>query len=175
MFGCYDIEDIKQEAWLICIDGLNSYNGSHPLENFLIVHLRNRLINFRRNKYRRHTPPCVSCPFYDPKKDRSTSGCTAFAVQTECDKYADWLKKNQSKQSLMTTVTGTPDRAYEDTVQHAAQYTELREKILASVPVTMRSDLLKMLDGVPVSKAKQEAIREAVRDKLGLSLDDNDS
>lgn len=50
-FRDYDVEDIKQEAFIICIDGLDRYDSSRPLENFLSVHLSNRLKNFIRDNY----------------------------------------------------------------------------------------------------------------------------
>jgi len=48
-FGSYDINDIKQESFLICIDALDRYDQKRPLENFLAVNLSNRLKNFVRD------------------------------------------------------------------------------------------------------------------------------
>ena len=45
-FYGYDSDDIKQEAFIICMDALNRYDSKRPLENFLAVHLSNRLKNF---------------------------------------------------------------------------------------------------------------------------------
>jgi len=50
-FNGYDVEDIKQESFLICMDALNRYDQKRPLENFLSVHLSNRLKNFVRDNY----------------------------------------------------------------------------------------------------------------------------
>lgn len=50
-FKGYDVEDIKQEAFMICMDALNRYDSQRPLENFLSVHLSNRLKNFVRDNY----------------------------------------------------------------------------------------------------------------------------
>lgn len=47
-FGSYTEEDIQQEAYIECLSALERYDGVRPLENFLSVHLRNRLFNFRR-------------------------------------------------------------------------------------------------------------------------------
>lgn len=50
-FG-YEVDDIKQESYLICRDGLLRYNsGEGPLENFLSVHLPYRLINLIRKMH----------------------------------------------------------------------------------------------------------------------------
>jgi len=50
-FKDYEVEDIRQEAFIICMDGLDRYDQSRPLENFLSVHLSNRLKNFIRDNY----------------------------------------------------------------------------------------------------------------------------
>ena len=42
-FSGYDVNDIKQEAFIICLDALNRYDQKRPLENFLAVNLSNRL------------------------------------------------------------------------------------------------------------------------------------
>lgn len=50
-FNGYDVDDIKQEAFIICMDALDRYDNKRPLENFLSVHLSNRLKNFVRDNY----------------------------------------------------------------------------------------------------------------------------
>jgi DNA-directed RNA polymerase specialized sigma24 family protein len=50
-FNTYDVDDIKQEAFIICMDALERYDNKRPLENFLSVHLSNRLKNFVRDNY----------------------------------------------------------------------------------------------------------------------------
>jgi DNA-directed RNA polymerase specialized sigma24 family protein len=50
-FPGYTIEDIKQEAFIICEDALNRYDGKRRLENFLAVNLSNRLKNFIRDNF----------------------------------------------------------------------------------------------------------------------------
>jgi RNA polymerase sigma factor (sigma-70 family) len=50
-FNGYDVDDIKQESFLICMDALKRYDQNRPLENFLAVHLSNRLKNFVRDNH----------------------------------------------------------------------------------------------------------------------------
>lgn len=50
-FHGYDVDDIKQEAFIICMDALDRYDELRPLENFLSVNLSNRLKNFVRDNY----------------------------------------------------------------------------------------------------------------------------
>ena len=45
------VDDIKQEAFIICIEALNRYEEGRPLENFLSVNLSNRLKTFMRDNY----------------------------------------------------------------------------------------------------------------------------
>jgi RNA polymerase sigma factor (sigma-70 family) len=51
IFHGYEFDDIKQEAFIICMDAMDRYDPSRPLENFLSVHLSNRLKNFVRDNY----------------------------------------------------------------------------------------------------------------------------
>ena len=48
-FYGYDASDIKQEAFIICAEALNRYDGIRPLENFLSINLSNRLKTFVRD------------------------------------------------------------------------------------------------------------------------------
>lgn len=50
-FNGYDVDDIKQEAFIICMDAMDRYDQCRPLENFLSVNLSNRLKNFVRDNY----------------------------------------------------------------------------------------------------------------------------
>lgn len=49
----YEPDDIQQECFLMALDALERYDEEQPLENFLSIHLRNRVINFRRDFYLR--------------------------------------------------------------------------------------------------------------------------
>jgi len=51
IFHGYELDDIKQEAFIICMDAMDRYDQTRPLENFLSVHLSNRLKNFVRDNY----------------------------------------------------------------------------------------------------------------------------
>ena len=54
-FGYFEADDIRQEAKIIAMDALDRYEEGRPLENFLAVHVKNRLNNFKRDKYYRQT------------------------------------------------------------------------------------------------------------------------
>lgn len=50
-FYGYSVDDVKQEAFIICVDGLERYEEGYPLENFLSSHLSNRLKNVIRDNH----------------------------------------------------------------------------------------------------------------------------
>lgn len=50
-FAYYKPEDIYNESFILAMDGLTRYTGQAPLENFLSVHISNRLKNLVRKYY----------------------------------------------------------------------------------------------------------------------------
>lgn len=52
-FGFYDLEDIVQEAIILGVDALSRWDKKRPLENFIHIHIRNRLNTLKRDKYYR--------------------------------------------------------------------------------------------------------------------------
>lgn len=52
-FPNFDEDDIEQEAFIIGMEAMERYDSSRPLENFLAVHIKNRLKNFKRDNYYR--------------------------------------------------------------------------------------------------------------------------
>ena len=53
VFASYEAEDIEQEAFLMGVEGLERYDSTKPLENFMYAHINNRLKNFKRDNYYR--------------------------------------------------------------------------------------------------------------------------
>ena len=62
VFGCYEHEDISQQAIIAGIKLLDKYDGVRPLENFLRVSMKRAMCNFKRDKYVRLNKPCLNCP-----------------------------------------------------------------------------------------------------------------
>jgi DNA-directed RNA polymerase specialized sigma24 family protein len=50
-FYGYEVSDIKQESWIICMKALDRYDGIRPLENFLSRNLANRLKTLIRDNH----------------------------------------------------------------------------------------------------------------------------
>jgi hypothetical protein len=100
-FGYHDVEDMKQQAAIFALEGLEKYDHTRPLENFLWTHVRNRLFNYKRNNYQRPDKPCLTCPLYDPQNKVSTSQCSKYSDKQSCDLYKSWLSRNNSKKNIM--------------------------------------------------------------------------
>ncbi|NDB59324.1 sigma-70 family RNA polymerase sigma factor [bacterium] len=108
-FSGYDVDDIKQEAFIICMDALDRYDNKRPLENFLSVHLSNRLKNFIRDNFytkdeedkkRVLKPKSLSSEDYIPSNysNDSDTSIDAKNIQSILDKHlppsyrSDYLK-----------------------------------------------------------------------------------
>lgn len=97
-FGYHEIEDMKQQAAVFAIEALDKYDHKRPLANFLWVHVRNRLFNFKRDNYKRPDVPCVSCPLRDMAYD---SCCSKYSNKFDCELYNKWHMRNEKKKDLM--------------------------------------------------------------------------
>ena len=95
-------EDIEQECFILGWQGLKKYNGEHPLEHFLYVHIRNRFLNLIRNKVRRKDPPCYTChaAHLEPELFKPDHQSNQF-----CKKYLVWMERNNTKSLLMHTLS----------------------------------------------------------------------
>lgn len=129
-FYGYDVNDIKQESFIICIDALDRYDEKRPLENFLSVHLSNRLKNFVRDNYS--------------------------------------FSNNQEKRKVSSPM----QLSYEENVEHNGANNSLEFKDLDSIiserlPARYRSDYLKFINNVNMTKIKKEKIIALIKDILG--------
>lgn len=167
-FGYFETEDMEVEAWVFCIEALEKFDGIHPLENFLRVGIRNHFINLKRNKFSRREPPCTKCPFFDPECKKSTNKCSEFLDKMDCSKWTDWLKSNAAKSGLVRPLD--IDSMVEDELPDDTEFinniniSSILQKINRELPVELRADFLKMLDGVYVNKVKKEKVRAFIKE-----------
>ena len=103
-FGYHEIEDMKQQAAIFALEGLENYDNKRPLENFLWTHVRNRLFNFKRDNYFRPDNVCVGCPFFDPSCSVSINQCAKFKNKNDCPIFSQSEHRNSLKKSLMKPV-----------------------------------------------------------------------
>ena len=152
-FGHFESDDIYQESFLICIEILDKYDGTRPLENFLNVSLRNRLRNFKRDNSQYYKYKCDICNNEDIE---NCENCLRHRVVYQ-------TKKNIDNPINIEDV--------KDIVIYSGDNVELNNKEVMSLinknlPLSMRTDYLKMLSDVYVNKTRREEIIERIRDIL---------
>lgn len=103
-FGYHSFDDMKQQAAIFALEGLEKYDNKRPLENFLWTHVRNRLFNYKRDNYQRPDKPCLTCPLYDPHCKKSSNQCTEFSNKNDCELYNSWDARNSRKKNIMKPV-----------------------------------------------------------------------
>lgn len=157
-FGFYDADDIRQEASVFAIEAIQRYDRSRPLANFIYTHIKNRLINFKRDRFHRNDPPCGIC-----------AEGTKHADGNYCDKYLAWKARNAAKQSLMKPIDlgdrDDVDAVCEDLTENLSR-DEILSKIDVGLPVELRSTYLRMLAGESVPKGKRDAVAAKLREIL---------
>ena len=137
-FGFYTPDDIRQEAFIIAMDALDRYDESRPLENFLAVHVKNRLNNFKRDKYYRQQ-----------KEDQANK-----------NKYDNNTKKFLMEPIDISSVRDEHEnnmRLVDDFI-HTVEDQELLDMIDEYLDVGLRADYLRILNGVYVPKPRREQI-----------------
>lgn len=144
-FGYHDIEDIKQQAAILALEGLKNYDNTRPLENFLWTHVRNRLFNYKRNNYQRPDKPCLKCPLYDPHNQKSSSGCEKYNNKNDCEMYRSWSKRNDAKKNIMAP----------QTLENSSDFNNLKYHDPSSL--LENNELIKLLD----SKITKPEYRES--------------
>lgn len=158
-FGYYDIEDIKQEARYEVTKSIHKYDGHRPLDNFIFAVVKSRLINLKRNKFKRQ-PPCNLCHMGNQHEHEDGQ---------ICKNYLNWQKTNSDKANL-TQPLDIDDyefsSASESPVEDIAEHNELMEKIDAELPIELRSIYLRILAGESVSKAQRLKVEKVVREIL---------
>lgn len=170
-YGYHDIEDIKQDGRLEAWKGLAKHDGVRPLENFLYIHVKNRLLNNKRKHYERLDKPCARCPLnaYIKKGDI----CTAFDFKEECSAYSKWLNRNTAKKNIMNTIhIGNVEdekegnmRTEEDPAKKI-DMDEFYELIDKNLPVLLRSDFVKIKRGIKVPKCRRDKVYESIKQIL---------
>lgn len=163
-FGYHTKGDIEHEGVVIALEVLDTaaYDVSRPLENFLHVHVKNRLKNFKRKHFMRCEAPCKCCE--------------AFGNPSEpCRRWVEWNERNLLKQNLMrpVDVSSIPCEGLA-TAPSAADEADLAEtlsRIDEELDPALRADYLRMRAGVAVPKSRRVAVREAVSEILGVSIE----
>lgn len=133
-FPNYEEEDIAQEAFIIGMEAMNRYDEVRPLENFLSVHIKNRLMNFKRDNY------------YRPDDGR------AEVIQQGKKKLLDAQSMDDMKNLLLAA-------QHSDNIENR----ELMEYIDINLPASLRGDYLRFRNDQSLTKTKKAKLVEELR------------
>lgn len=133
-FANYEEEDIAQEAFIIGMDAMDRYDEVRPLENFLSTHIKNRLINFKRDNYYRPD---------EGKAEVIQQGKRKLLEAQSVDTIQNFLTVTESSSSLESR--------------------ELLEYIDNHLPANMRSDYLRFRNDQSLTKTKRAKLVEELR------------
>lgn len=164
IFGYYTYDDIAQEARIKAIEALDDYDEKRRLDCFLWTHVKNRLINLRRDKQMRNDPPCNKCHAGN------------FCKQGGCKKYNEWYERNIAKCNVLNFVSmenlvGENNVIEQSDQETDVQISEILKIIDEKIPVDLRKYYLMMRDGVSVPKSKRLKVEEIVKEILKDSME----
>lgn len=128
----YELDDIKQEAYIICLSLYEKWDGVRPLENYLSVCLSRKLSSFVRDKYK---------------------------LQGQ---HAEVNSKIMRPLDIDSMNWDEPIFSYADTVGDEVDYKDLVAAIDQYLPVSLRRDYLQMKAGVHINRGRQKKIREYI-------------
>jgi DNA-directed RNA polymerase specialized sigma24 family protein len=144
VFAFYDEEDIIQEAFIIGIEGLERYDSSRPLSNFMYTHISNRLKNFKRDNYYRLD---IGSGQQIQNKKRSILDAIDINAVSSIHSHDDSLLDIQSKDIL--------------------------DLIDRKLPHQYRRDYLRLQQNVSLSKHRKAQIEQIIQDIITQGEDYN--
>jgi hypothetical protein len=169
-FGYHDIDDMKQQAAIFALEGLEKYDNSRPLENFLWTHVRNRLFNYKRNNYQRPDKPCLNCPLYDPTYRNSTSQCSKYSNKKNCELYAAWSNRNENKKNIMQPSYIDYDIEHKNDLEHLIQNNEIIKFLDENIHADYREYYLRLKHGEKLNKSKLTKLQKHIKDLMESEL-----
>lgn len=164
-FGYHTLEDIKQEARLRALIALPKFDPKkQTLEGFLYLDLKNKLINFKRDNYKRPIEcPCQICKNF-------LNGETLHPDGRYCESYLKWCNKNNKRLNISQPLSiETINDEKEKSIKVFCNYTnqleikEIKNKIDIILPVDIRSYYLRMLEGLPVPRIKRKEVESFIK------------
>lgn len=171
-FAYHDIEDMKQQAAIFALEGLERYDNKRPLENFLWTHVRNRLFNYKRNNYQRPDKPCLNCPLYDKYLKNSLNQCSKYKDKSDCEPYKTWSKRNDSKKNIIQ-----PSYIEEDLhpikskdLNSLIQDQEIINFLDAHIQSEHRENYLKLKHGSKIPKQQLDKLKKYILELMEQNL-----
>ena len=150
---------------------LDKFDGSRPLPNFLYIHVRNRLFNFKRDNYVRPYVPCENCPF-DAFIDEH-GDCSKYVILDDCEVFTSWSSRNISRRNIMNTLGldqindyNESGMKYYSSMDRDIDTAYVLDIIESELPVEFREDYTLLKYGHTLSKNKTDKLRRAIEDVL---------
>lgn len=171
-FGYNDTDDMRQQARMFALECLDRYTPGRPLENFLQVHVHNRLCNYKRDRYSRMDKPCLNCPEYEADLGKCRSQCLLYSDKTECSLWLRWSTRNGAKKNLMQpidlseVVNNEHERRLVDNVtpDEICELNELEDIIDKYLDESLKKDYIAMKEGAKVSRRQQDLVKQAIKE-----------
>lgn len=155
-FGYHSFEDMKQQAAIFALEGLEKYDNKRPLENFLWTHVRNRLFNYKRDNYQRPDKPCINCKFYDKHCKQSTNQCLEYSNKNDCEEYNAWNQRNSSKKNIMKPVG----------IDDLAENMDISQKNYSIADIVANEQIIDLLDKNIPAQHRETYLRLKHGDKV---------
>lgn len=174
-FGYHEVEDMKQQAAIFAMEGLEHYDSSRPLENFLWTHVRNRLFNFKRDNYFRPDNVCAKCPLYDPENKYSTNQCKKFIDKNDCEIYRAAQERNNMKKNIVKPCSIEYDHESKNDLLGDIGNDEILKIIESKISIKYRETYLRLKGGSKVSKQDLLKLREHIHDILNIEEDNGEN
>lgn len=155
VFGCYDRCDIEQEAWMIAWKALDKFDPNKgKLYSFLYTHVKMRLITLKRDKFYRKSPK---------------------NYENDVKRRTIWEKRNEDKKNIsqpvnMENANYIPNMS--NCIAEIVAQTELFELIDQNIPIELRADFRRLVEGANVPKQRQKKLIESMKEIVKEGDDD---
>ena len=134
---------------MIGMDALDRYDEKRPLENFLAVHVKNRLKNFKRDNYYRKE----EVDEHDAQTDKELRRMMRKETRKHLMQPIDIDSvRQEGETNMFFTVDMTENLSNKEIIRI----------IDRELGMSYRKDYLRMVDGVYVSKARRDEVKEEI-------------
>ena len=137
VFGYFDVKDIEQEAIIFGLEAYERWDQTRPLENFISVHMSNRLKNFKRDNFFR------------------------LGLEESSQKRQ---KSNETKRNLMRPISIQPLSLF---TEESIDNQDSVDFLLSKMSPLIKNDFLRMSNGVVITKGRRQAVIDSVKEILG--------
>jgi len=176
-FGYHDLDDMLQQGRLFAWEALPKYDVTRAcdgenfslsdkkqaLKNFLWVHVRNRLFNFKRDHCGNPNQPCLNCPDDAYVQEQ----CIKYDNMQNCKSFARWARSIDSRRNIMYPIEfDSVNDEHEQNMklfdEQSKSYQELLAFIDRKLPVIYREDYLKIINGISIYKRRKDKIKQVL-------------